>query len=629
MTRNDRPVHLHPVALRHLVVARKEDVSPAMLRLTLTGDQLSGFTREGITVGPFTSDGFDDSVKLFFSYPGETDLVLPVQKDGRLETPRHKRPLGKTYTIKRWDAEAGEIDIDFVRHETGVAATWAERCRPGDRIHMAGPARSQGIPEGADWLLLAGDETALPAIGRFLDSADGRPMQVFIEVPDRRHWQDLPEIEHAEVTWLYRGEDPPGSRLLGAVAATTWWPGTPFAWVAVESQAMRALRRHLVDERHLPKESVDAVGYWRQRVVQRHTDDSSLPAMDSSAPVPAWQLRALASLATPMAIRTAVTLRIPDVMLDGVEDAAAIARRIGAAPQAVHKLLRYLSTVQITAASGPGRYQLTELGELLAHEHYTELFDLGGLEHHLDLSVLDLAEVVGGATAEPCPITAQNGRGRRTLTSIEDSQAEQADRSASGVAPAVAASPLVQDVEHLVLHADAWGRYAHHLLEAVPQLDVTIMCPPEHTGTVRAQLPSLLSDTSRRARVRVHGDSPAEHPPIADAVLFAQVLTRQDDVQAAQALRQGAQSLPPSGRLLVVEQPLDETALIQVDAEADLRALTCHGSGRRTDAEYRELLTAAGLGEPAAHCLPWGYTVYELRKTPETLNTHHRSERTS
>lgn len=98
--------------------------------------------------------------------------MLPVQLDGTLEWPKEPRPISRVYTVRRWDEQAGELDIDFVKHGTGVATVWAYRCQEGDTVHVAGPASSMA-PPSADWLLVVGDDTALPAIARLLD--DLRP----------------------------------------------------------------------------------------------------------------------------------------------------------------------------------------------------------------------------------------------------------------------------------------------------------------------------------------------------------------------------------------------------------------------------------------------------------------------
>jgi NADPH-dependent ferric siderophore reductase len=150
MPRTIRENVIHPITVREVRVRRVEDVTTGMRRVTLAGDQLGAFVSNGFAQPEFRSDGFDDDIRLVFPYPGETEPVLPIQKDGSIEFPKDRRPLSKSYTVRRWDADTGEVDVDFVKHGTGVATTWALRCAPGDRVHIAGPARS-GPPSTGCW----------------------------------------------------------------------------------------------------------------------------------------------------------------------------------------------------------------------------------------------------------------------------------------------------------------------------------------------------------------------------------------------------------------------------------------------------------------------------------------------
>ena len=251
MPRTIRDGVVHPISVRELEVKRVRDVTTGMRRVTLTGAQLDAFISNGFAQPAFRTAGFDDDVKLVFCYPGDDAPVLPIQKDGSIEFPKGKRPLAKSYTVRHFDAAAGELDIDFVKHGTGVATTWALRCKPGDRVHVAGPARSAFLPRDIDWMLVAGDETALPAIGRLLEEAPaGLRVQAFVEVTEPAHQQEFTTEADATVTWLFRGTAAPGTTtlLIDAVRAAQWWPGEVYAWVSGETMSVKPLRRHLVDQ---------------------------------------------------------------------------------------------------------------------------------------------------------------------------------------------------------------------------------------------------------------------------------------------------------------------------------------------------------------------------------------------
>src|SRR5690606_33605451 len=120
----------------------------------------------------------------------------------------------------------------------------------GDRIHFYGPSASHALVHGADWLLVAGDETAIPAIARLLEELpDDAREQVFIEVAEDAHRLELRRLLQVEETWLVRDGAEAGTTglLLDAVKNSAWWDGRAFAWFAGEHTVVRDLRRHLLE----------------------------------------------------------------------------------------------------------------------------------------------------------------------------------------------------------------------------------------------------------------------------------------------------------------------------------------------------------------------------------------------
>ncbi|MFF2026220.1 siderophore-interacting protein [Streptomyces sp. NPDC058171] len=263
-----RPLVVFPVALRELVVARTVDVTAGTRRVTLTGDQLGAFTSADGTGWPaFASPGFDDDIRLLFPYPGEREPVLPLIEDGRVTFAEGRRPIARAYTVRRYDPRGRELDVDVVLHGDGVASNWARAVVPGDRMHIAGPGTTRGVPVGADRLLVAGDDTAVPAIARLLEELpDDARGHVFIDVEHVTHVQELPGPAEVDVIWLPRGPSAaarPGA-LLTAVREMAWADGTWFAWLAGEQSAVQQIRRHLVRDRQLPRSAIDFTGYWKR-----------------------------------------------------------------------------------------------------------------------------------------------------------------------------------------------------------------------------------------------------------------------------------------------------------------------------------------------------------------------------
>ena len=269
MSRSRRRALTLPPALRELEVAAVEDVTPGMRRVRLVGEQLGAFDVGDVHVPAFTTPAFDDHVKVLLPSPGHARPVLPVQEDGRLDwTAGGVRAIHRDYTPRHFDPEAGHLDLDFAHHPAGHASTWVGSLAPGDPAWIVGPTHSATMPEGVDWLLVVGDETALPAIGRLLEELGPHDRaQVFVEVADGTHEQDLATTAGVALSWLHRDGAAAGSTdlLPRAVEAAPWWDGQAFAWVSGESAMLRPIRQFLKAERGLARDCLDLTGYWRAR----------------------------------------------------------------------------------------------------------------------------------------------------------------------------------------------------------------------------------------------------------------------------------------------------------------------------------------------------------------------------
>ncbi|MEU9335652.1 siderophore-interacting protein [Streptomyces sp. NPDC048290] len=257
------PTTVFPVALRELAVARVVEVTAGMRRVTLTGEQLGAFTSADGTPWPaFASPGFDDDIRLLFPYPGESEPVLPLIEDGRVTFAAGRRPIARAYTVRRHDPRAGELDVDIVLHGDGIASNWARTAAPGARMHIAGPGKTRGLLMGAERLLIAGDDTAVPAIARLLEELpEDTRGQVLVDVGHETHVQGLRGPSGVDVTWLPRD---PSAPLLAAVRAIDWADRTWFVWLAGEQAAVQEIRRYLVRERGMPASAVDVTGYWKR-----------------------------------------------------------------------------------------------------------------------------------------------------------------------------------------------------------------------------------------------------------------------------------------------------------------------------------------------------------------------------
>ena len=149
---------------------------------------------------------------------------------------------------------------------------------------------------------------------------------MFVEVAEDAHRLELRALPHVEVTWLVRDGAEAGTTtlLVDAVKNSDWWDGRPFAWLAGEHTAVRDLRRHLLEDRGLPKEDIEFAGYWRRGEVVALETDEAVPDPEKSI-TPFEKLHELTELVAPIAIRTAVELGVPELISRGVTSVADLA----------------------------------------------------------------------------------------------------------------------------------------------------------------------------------------------------------------------------------------------------------------------------------------------------------------
>jgi NADPH-dependent ferric siderophore reductase len=258
----------HDTKLRLLTVTGITDITPLMRRVRLAGD-MSGFA----------SLGHADHIKAFFFAEGVAPELPPVGPNGAEFRPG-TRPEMRDYTPRYWSVEEGWIDLEFVLHGDGPASNWAAAARVGSTLVIGGPRGSQVVPVAFDWYLLAGDETALPAIGRRIEELpEGEKVVAVIEVADKAEEQifetraDLTLI-YVHRNYVHRNGAPAGSTSLvrDAIAAADLPEGDAYAYIAGEVNMSRSVKAHLVEDRGFNPEWVKAAGYWHMGVADAHED---------------------------------------------------------------------------------------------------------------------------------------------------------------------------------------------------------------------------------------------------------------------------------------------------------------------------------------------------------------------
>lgn len=229
---------------RQLKVVSTQQISANLKRVTLSGEDLHDFP----------SDQTGGYVKLFF------------------DDQRYVAPLARTYTVRYTRLEQLEIDVDFALHEHGgPAAQWAMQATPGTQILVGGPGPKKMVDPNADWYLLAGDMTALPAISVNLEDLKQQcPDAVghaILEVVSKDDIHQIDAPKGIEFHWILNsrpGENP--SILVDAIRNIEWQAGNVGVWTACEFNTMKQLRKFYLKEKMLERKAIYLSSYWKHGV---------------------------------------------------------------------------------------------------------------------------------------------------------------------------------------------------------------------------------------------------------------------------------------------------------------------------------------------------------------------------
>jgi NADPH-dependent ferric siderophore reductase len=249
-------------------VIRVERLTPQMVRVVLGGQELEGFT----TRGPA------EHLKVNFPPPGQSKLVLPEWgPDGPILKEGQQRPLNRTYTPRRWDAQTGELTVDFLLHGEGIGSSWAQQARPAQIVAVSHqPGGAYKVDADADWYLIGGDEAALPAIGTLLEALPAHcSAHVFVEVANEAEELKLESPARFQVTWLHHGgaAGRVGRGLEQAVREFSFPEGNGHVWIGCEASVMRDIRRHLLNQRGMARAHAHTQGYWKHGATNHPDND--------------------------------------------------------------------------------------------------------------------------------------------------------------------------------------------------------------------------------------------------------------------------------------------------------------------------------------------------------------------
>ena len=251
---SDNPERLYPMLLDFV---RKEFISKHLLRVTVTGKELKGF--------PEDQNG--THLKVFFPNRESGILQLPYREGETIIWPEHK-PVPRAYTVRKYRADVNELDIDFVTH--GLEAPgggWALKAKAGSQIGLVGPAGPEPLIQPADWHIIAGDLTAVPAISALLESLPSDTQgYAFIELDDMVDKHPIQHPQGVVLQWLGRDSSSDQYVLRNAISGLIPPAGaqTLSAFIAGENESVIACRKLLKDEYKLPRKSMYAIPYWKR-----------------------------------------------------------------------------------------------------------------------------------------------------------------------------------------------------------------------------------------------------------------------------------------------------------------------------------------------------------------------------
>ncbi len=254
-----------PPYFRQMRVVSATDVTPAMRRVVLRGPNLQRFARDGI------------HVRLLFPPKGRAPAWPLLGDDGCPRWPEGPDKLvTRVYTVRSLDVARGEMAVDILRHDGDATpgSAFAVAAKAGDVVGIIGPV-GDGVPKARS-LVLFGDETAIPAIARILESMDEEATaRVHIEVAGPQERQPLPAGPNITIEWVTRGERTLAEIAL-ALTPADLGPDT-YLWAACEFADFKAIRRHCRSVLGLKRDRHMVTAYWRRGRTEdeRHEDAKS------------------------------------------------------------------------------------------------------------------------------------------------------------------------------------------------------------------------------------------------------------------------------------------------------------------------------------------------------------------
>ncbi|WP_193070903.1 MULTISPECIES: siderophore-interacting protein [unclassified Brevibacterium] len=611
MPRTSRPMQVLPIVLREVEVTDITDITPNMRRLTVAGDDLSACMVNGMPRPQFRSEGFDDHVKLVIPTPETESIDIGEQGEFRFNWNREALNFTRDYTVRSIAADSSSFTFDVVRHDSGLASDWAFDAAVGDSLNFAGPKTCSGISEGIDFHLLVADETALPAVGRWLETAPaGTRGHIIVEVASTTDIQEIRTEAEVEIDWLVRGSTAPGESTLlyEAVQNIALPPGRTYAWCAGEALTVAPIRRHLRRDLGLPKEDVEVLGYWRKVSTVKDSEPAahenteaaagekgenaevaagesvgSPEASDSSQNIVS-DVHEMTEILPPIITRIAVTLGIGDLIAGGATTAEAIAAQAGIDPDGARVVLTALCALGLLTREGEN-YRNTQSGAVLIGDGVGDGLNLDDPAARDLFSIVNLLDLIRGG-----------GRSTATPTSATESLVWAERRAADATLDAAHRS---RTLEHL-----------QYVLDIILDLDpIASASSIALTGDAGAEVAAALTRKAPEAGRSIHSPGLRAHAgeeawPVVDTTLVLAGLTGRSREDAKAHL---ARILASSRSLVIVEPFTDDAEADDHQAEELVATFAMTGNASWTSREVCACITELGVESVEVVDIGWGF----------------------
>lgn len=510
---------MRPVHIRTLTVQSVTDITPGMRRVVLAGEAIHGYTAGGHDIPGVISEGFDDDVRLVFPDPATGEL--PDIQFNEAGSPIWQPPLTdlfRTYTVRAFDAAAGTMTIDFARHRAGLAEDWSKTAKPGDTLHVAGPKSSAPLPDKAEWMMFAGDDTALPAISRGVEELpEGMPAVVVVQIKDESHKQDLTSDENVVVHWVI--DEDFGEACFGIDLPAGLSPETGYLWAAGEANALRKVRA-FAKERGFAKENTEFVGYWRATNATADTITASDAAdtAESTESTPAesshevfHRQATMLDITTGILVREAMALGVFEALTRRPLNTEQLAHATGTLPPDLRRLLLFLESVGMLTrtrkAPSEQAWDLTSLSTDLSDPDSYFALALLGPTWEQRLSLLNLADTLHArAGAAASPSYKDSAEGTASARAAEGFEL----RAQWWIPQLVASLKDMASSETIYVQAEHAGPVVEALTEAalqatsdVPNAAHQVLIDPLASGS-NEQFRELLTESKKAGAKQIH-----------------------------------------------------------------------------------------------------------------------------